>query len=214
MTAWASRRAAGESSTLITGVSTRMMRFPVLSSVRFIASRTAGRPRISTMMVSTPDSRKASRISAIASGPPLRLLMPSSAAALVWLYPRIQFVPMTIRERDTPATVVRGNGLLIQVHLEGGKYHGSWSLFQRRGTDILRFRNGWSPDCRHFWRLGIREDDHSLPDRGNREGLRPRPPGQLLPFRGARDQPDHHRIQLRSPRRLRQRSPSRAIEGS
>ena len=85
MASSASRRAAGVSSTLMTGVSTRMIFFPVLSSERFRASITACRPCISTMMVSTPDSRNASTMSQTAPGARLRVLIISSAAAVVWL---------------------------------------------------------------------------------------------------------------------------------
>jgi hypothetical protein len=47
--------------------------------------------------------------SAIASGVLFVLRIVASSAGPRWLYPRIQLVPISMRDREIPATVVRGN---------------------------------------------------------------------------------------------------------
>ncbi len=82
---------------------------PTVSSAAFTDFKRFGLPANGPIIVSTPFLRNISSISAVKWGVSLTLRIKVSAAGLVWLYPSIQLVPMIIRERDTPPTIVRGN---------------------------------------------------------------------------------------------------------
>ncbi len=69
--------------------------------------------------VSTPAFTKTSRMSVIHLRSLMCVVMYQSLAAVVWLQPKNQLVPMIMRDSDSPPTIVLGKRSLMFYALAG-----------------------------------------------------------------------------------------------